>query len=46
MTDGRQGRPGSIPGWEKTVWVMIALYLLIAFMVFVWLGWSRLPFPI
>ncbi|HTY15415.1 MAG TPA: hypothetical protein VMC42_06880 [Methanoregulaceae archaeon] len=46
MTDRTPGRLPSIPAWEKTVLIFIALYVLIVFFVFFWLGWSRLPFPL
>jgi hypothetical protein len=46
MTDGTIGRLKTIPAWEKVVWLMIALYLLVVFWVFWSLGWSRLPFPL
>ncbi len=46
MTDRTEGGMRSIPKWEKTVWITIALYVLVVFLVFFWLGWSRLPFPL
>lgn len=36
----------SIPRWEKTTWLLIVLYLIIAFGVFWIYGFSRLPFPV
>jgi uncharacterized SAM-binding protein YcdF (DUF218 family) len=36
----------SIPRWEKVIWLLIALFLIIAFSVFWIYGFSHLPFPV
>jgi len=36
----------SLTLWEKLIWLLIAVYLLIVLSVFWMYGFSRLPFPI
>jgi len=35
-----------MPRWEKTTWLLIIIYLVIAFGIFWYYGFSRLPFPV
>jgi hypothetical protein len=34
-----------MPGWEKAIWALIAVYVVIVLLVFWYLGWSQLGFP-
>jgi len=38
--------PRKMPGWEKIIWAVIILYLIAVFVVFWFLGFSKLAFPI
>ncbi len=37
--------PG-MPGWEKTTWILIVVYIVIVLLVFWYLGWKELGFPL
>ncbi len=38
-------RPG-MPGWEKAIWILIIVYIIIVLLVFWFLGWKELGFPL
>jgi hypothetical protein len=37
--------PG-MPGWEKATWILIVIYVIIVLVVFWYLGWRQLGFPL
>jgi hypothetical protein len=37
--------PG-MPGWEKATWILIVIYIIIVLLVFWFLGWKELGFPL
>jgi hypothetical protein len=37
--------PG-MPTWEKATWILIAVYIIIVLLVFWYLGWKELGFPL
>jgi hypothetical protein len=37
--------PG-MPGWEKATWILIGIYIIIVLVVFWFLGWKELGFPL
>jgi hypothetical protein len=37
--------PG-MPGWEKAAWILIAIWVIIVFFVYWYLGWRNLGFPL
>jgi hypothetical protein len=37
--------PG-MPGWEKATWLLVVVYIIIVLVVFWYLGWKELGFPL
>jgi hypothetical protein len=37
--------PG-MPAWEKATWILIVVYIIIVLLVFWYLGWKELGFPL
>jgi hypothetical protein len=35
-----------MPGWEKATWSFIVIYIIIVLLVFWYLGWMELGFPL
>jgi hypothetical protein len=35
-----------MPRWEKTVWILLVIYIIIVGLVFWYLGWKNLGFPL
>jgi hypothetical protein len=36
----------SMPTWEKATWILIVIYITIILLVFWYLGWKELGFPL
>jgi hypothetical protein len=36
----------SMPSWEKAIWILIVIYIIIIMLVFWYLGWRELGFPL
>jgi hypothetical protein len=35
-----------MPGWEKATWLLVVVYIIIVLVVFWYLGWKELGFPL
>ena len=35
-----------MPAWEKVTWILILVYIVIVLLVFWYLGWKELGFPL
>lgn len=49
--DGSDSREDNLlglgmPGWEKATWILIIVYIIIVLLVFWFLGWKELGFPL